>query len=307
MTRVAVSGANGFVGGYTIERLKHDGHETIPLVRRPYGQAGEVVIGDLEKAGSTIKIPAFDCCVHLVAKTHISGHYDDELSAYRRTNVEGTRNALALAKAAGATRFVYMSSIKVLGEETEAGKPFGDYSPAHPEDDYGCTKYEAESLVREYCEAQDIAWTIIRPPLVYGPGVKANFIALGRLALSGLPLPLGRVDNRRSLIYVRNLADFVAHCITEDSTHNRIFTISDGEDVSTRQLVQEIGDAAGKKVIFLAVPVVVLRWASRGIGRKDIYRRLFGNLQVEIAAARATGWKPPHSLAEGLRETFAAP
>lgn len=304
--RVAVTGAAGFVGRRAVLDLRAAGLDIVPLVRRASGGEHEIVVGDLAEIGPTLSLPPLDACLHLAGRAHVlNDAADDPMEAYRRTNVEGTRRLLAAVIRAGCRHFVYVSSVKAAGERS-VGAPLNPDDPMRPEDPYGISKAEAETLVREMCEAAGIAWTILRPPLVYGPGVAANFQRLLRLALSGLPLPLGAARNRRSMVFVGNLADAMRAVLTTPAGHGRVFYVSDGEDVSTVDLIRRIARAGERRAWLVPVPQAVLAIAAHLAGKTGEVRRLFDDLQVDARPLNeALDWNPPYTVDEALRLTIA--
>jgi UDP-glucose 4-epimerase len=231
----------------------------------------------------------------------------DPLADFRRVNVQGTLNLARQAAATGVRRFVFISSIKVNGETTDLGYPFtADDVPAPLDDPYGVSKMEAEQGLRQIAAETGMEVVIIRPPLVYGPGVKANFAALMRAVQRGWPLPLGMVHNQRSLVGLDNLVDFIVTCITHPQAANQTFLVSDGKDLSTTELVRGMAKAAGMPARLLPVPLWVLQAGASLLGKGDAVQRLCGNLQVDISKARSLlGWVPPVSVEEGLRRAMA--
>jgi nucleoside-diphosphate-sugar epimerase len=226
----------------------------------------------------------------------------DPLIAFRSVNVEGTLNLARQAAAAGVKRFVFVSSVKVNGEITEPGRAFTEADAPDPQDAYGQSKHEAEQGLRQTAIDTGMEVVIIRPPLVYGPGVKANFAALMRAVQRGWPLPLGAVHNQRSLVALDNLVDFIITCITHPQAANQTFLVSDGQDLSTTELVRGMAQAAGVPARLLPVPVWALQAAGSLLGKGDAVQRLCGNLQVDISKARTLlGWVPLVSVVEGLR------
>ncbi|CAN7274449.1 NAD-dependent epimerase/dehydratase family protein [Brevundimonas sp. LjRoot202] len=302
--RVAISGARGFVGRRTVKDLGAAGFDVVPLVRRSGGTDDEIAVGDLAEIAPTLALPAIDACLHLAGRAHkLNDAAEDPLAAYRSTNVEGTRRLLDAVIRAGCRHFVYVSSVKAAGERSTAG-PLHPDDPMHPEDPYGVSKAEAEILVRETCDAAGIGWTILRPPLVYGPGVAANFHRLLRLALSGLPLPLGAATNRRSMVFVGNLADAMRAVLTTPESRGRTFYVTDGEDVSTADLIRRIARAGGKRAWLLPVPRTLLALPARLVGKGGEFRRLFDDLQVDARPLReALHWTPPYSVDQALQLT----
>ena len=226
----------------------------------------------------------------------------DPLTEFRRVNVQGTRHLAQQAAAAGVRRFVFISSIKVNGEATLPGKAFlADDVPA-PLDPYGVSKMEAEQGLRDIAAQTGMEVVIVRPPLVYGPGVKANFQAMMRWLTRGVPLPLGAIDNRRSLVALGNLVDLIVTCIHHPAAANQTFLVSDGEDLSTTQLLRRMGQALGMPARLMPVPTSLLKLGASLVGRPAVAQRLCGSLQVDISKTRQLlGWTPPLSVDEGLK------
>ncbi len=225
----------------------------------------------------------------------------EPLADFRRVNVEGTRQLARQAAAAGVQRFVYVSSIKVNGESTAPGRPFRADDPPQPVDPYGISKHEAEQALREQAATAGMELVVIRPPLVYGPGVRANFRSMMTWLQRGIPLPLGAIDNRRSLVALDNLCDLIVTCVQHPAAAGRTFLAGDGEDVSTTELLQRLGRALGHPARLLPVPPGLLRTTLGLLGKGDIAQRLCSSLQVDISTARELlGWQPPISLDEGL-------
>jgi nucleoside-diphosphate-sugar epimerase len=247
-----------------------------------------------------------DCVVHLAARVHVMNDaVPDPLAEFRAANVELTVHLARQAAQAGVHRFIFISSVKVNGEETAADRPFTANDTPQPQDPYGVSKMEAEQALRSLAAQIGLEVVIIRPPLVYGPGVKANFAALMRAVQRGWPLPLGTVRNQRSLVALDNLVDFIITCITHPQAANQTFLVSDGQDISTTELVRGMARAAGVPARLLPVPVWVLQAGAALLGKGDAVQRLCGNLQVDISKARRLlGWVPPISVDEGLRRAM---
>jgi nucleoside-diphosphate-sugar epimerase len=226
----------------------------------------------------------------------------DPLAAFRTVNVDGTLNLARQAAASGVKRFVFISSVKVNGESTEPGHAFSEADAPNPQDAYGQSKHEAEQGLRQIAYDTGIEVVIIRPPLVYGPRVKANFAALMRAVQRGWPLPLGAVHNQRSLVALDNMVDLIVTCITHPQAANQTFLVSDGEDLSTPDLIRRMARAMSRPARLLPVPKSVLMAAATILGKRDMAQRLCGDLQVDISKARTLlGWNPPISVDEGLR------
>ena len=245
-----------------------------------------------------------DAVVHCAARVHVmQDDATDPLQAYREVNVNGTLKLASQAAQAGVRRFVFVSSIKVNGEFTEVGKPFtADDVPA-PEDHYGVSKHEAEELLRQNAAETGMEVVIIRPPLVYGPGVKANFESMMRWLARGVPVPLAAVtENRRSLVALDNLVDLIITCLSHPAAANQTLLVSDGEDLSTAQLLKRTGAAMGHPARLFYVPPALLKLGATVLNKPGIYQRLCGSLQLDIAKTRQLlGWTPPVSVVEGLR------
>jgi nucleoside-diphosphate-sugar epimerase len=301
--KLCITGANGFVGKYLCNQLEVKAHTIVRIVRNsctPYEQA----VGDIGPQTAWVALlGGCDVVVHLAARVHvIQDTAIDPLTAFRLINVDGALNLARQAAAVGVRRFVFVSSVKVNGESTEFGKTFAETDPPHPLDDYGQSKQEAELGLRHIAADTGMEVVIIRPPLVYGFGVKANFASLMRAVKKGVPLPLGAVHNQRSLIGIDNLVDFLITCIDHPLAANETFLVSDGQDVSVPELVRGLADAMGVKAHLLPIPVSVLQFGAALLGKRDAVNRLCENLQVDIDKARKLlAWTPPISIYEGLR------
>lgn len=306
--KIAVTGANGFVGRAVLARLAQLGIEAVPLVRRPCGLEGERVVGDLADLGLVAgDLAGVSVVVHLAARTHVMNETaGDPLAEYRRTNVAGTAHLLEIAGTAGIERFVFMSSIKAVGEWSLPGEPLGPGTEPRPEDAYGRSKLEAEALVRSVCEQAGIAFKIIRPPLVHGSEAKGNLARLDKLVRSGAPLPLASLRNARSFVGVGNLADAtVAACLTGGGD-GAILHIAD-LTVSTPQLIRLIGEATGKTARLVPFPPRLLRWLMLTMGLGHIGERLFGSLELATETSFSQlDWRPSTKGADALRASFAA-
>ena len=244
--------------------------------------------------------------VHAAARVHIMRDIvSDPLLEYRKVNVDGTLNLARQSARAGVERFVFISSIKVNGEETVVGHAFRPEDEAKPVDPYGISKWEAEQGLRKIAKETGMEVVIIRPPLVYGPGVKGNFANLIKLVRKGLPLPLGAIHNRRSMIALDNLVDLIITCIDHPNAANQVFLASDGQDLSTTELLQGLAQAMGRSSRLLPVPGALLSLAATILGKKPVVDRLLGSLQVDISKTRELlDWTPPISVDDGLRRCF---
>jgi nucleoside-diphosphate-sugar epimerase len=306
---VLVTGATGFVGTGVIDRIRRAtdlrlraaARRKAPLI----GEQEYAKIGDLR--GSTdwsAALGGVDTVVHLAARVHIMRDTaTDPLRAFRELNVNATENLARQAASAGARRFVYLSSIKVNGEQTAPGRPFTASDAPAPLDPYGQSKHEAEEALRAVTRETGMEHVIIRPPIVYGPGVKANFLSMMRWLHRGIPLPFGALHNQRSLVGLDNLADLILTCVRHPGARNQVFLAADGEDLSTTALLRRLSCALGRSARLIPVPEAVLRAALAALGKPDLARRLCGSLQVDIGATRHTlGWTPPLNVDEGLKK-----
>ena len=324
MTTALVTGANGFIGSALCAALANHDYCVRGVVRDPSRSAGlscEITkVRDIEPdtdwSGSLIGV---GMVVHLAARVHMMrDSATDPLAEFRRVNVAGTLNLARQSAAAGVRRFVFLSSVKVNGETTgsrakgkvareENGRVgFSEKDTPNPQDPYSVSKWEAELALKHIAAETGMEVVILRPPLVYGPGVKANFAALMRAVQRGWPLPLGSVQNQRSLVALDNLVDFIVTCITHPQAANQTFLVSDGQDLSTTELVRGMAQAAGVPARLLPVPVWALQAGASLLGKGDAVQRLCGNLQVDMSKARSLlGWVPPVSVEEGLSRAMA--
>ena len=245
--------------------------------------------------------------IHLAARVHVMHDTaSDPLAAFREVNLDATLELASQAAAAGARRFVFVSSVKVNGEATAPGRAVTERDVPAPQDAYAISKWEAEQGLRQIAASTGMEVVIIRPPLVYGPGVKANFAALMRAVQRGMPLPLGAVQNLRSLVGLDNLVDFIITCARHPAAANQTFLVSDGADISTPDLVRAIARASGRPARLLSVPVGLLASLAALLGKRAAVDRLCSSLQLDISKARGLlQWAPPVTLDEGLRRAFA--
>ena len=308
--RLLVTGANGFVGRALCDELIRRGNKVVAGTRSGAGaptNCEPVAVGNID--GVTDWQPALEgseVVVHLAAHVHIpkSGAIDGAM--FRTVNAAGTLHLAKQAASRGVKRFVYLSSVKVHGEVSRPGFPIQEDDLPHPVDGYGLSKWEAEKALQQLAKETGMDVVIIRPPLVYGPQVKANFATLMRAVLRGWPLPLGAIHNQRSLVALDNLTDFIATCIFHPAAAHQTFLVSDGHDISTTDLVRGLAQAAGLEARLIPVSPGVLEFVGACLGKRDQIQRLCGNLQVDISKARRElGWTPPISISEGLRRAIA--
>ena len=313
MASTLITGAAGFVGHYLCRHLAPRHALRLAVRALPAGDSlrefGEVhASGDV--CGTTDwseSLRGVNAVVHLANRAHVMRESAvDPVAAYLEVNVEGTRRLAEQAVAAGVQRLVYLSSVKVLGERTPA-KAFDGLSIPAPEDPYGQSKRDAEQVLRDVAEKTGLEVVVLRPPLVYGPGVGANFLRLMRWVSRGIPLPVSAVHNRRSLIYVGNLASAIESALLHPAAAGKTFLVSDGAPVSTAQLVSMLASAL--EVSDRSWPLLpsLLQFAGTIAGKRGEVDRLIDSLAVDDSAIRRDlGWMPPFSMAEGLRETAIA-
>lgn len=303
---VAISGASGFVGGALLASLGARGWGIRGIARS--GVAGSGLLRSPELGAHADWSSLLSGCaavVHAAARVHVMRDTaDDSLAEFRRVNVDGTLALARSAARAGVRRFIFLSSVKVNGEETAPGRAFRHDDTPAPVDPYGVSKLEAERGLRELGNDTGMEIVVIRPPLVYGPGVKANFRSMMRWVHRGVPLPFGAIRNKRSFIALDNLVDLVGSCLEHRTAPGGVFLASDGEDLSTPELLERVGRALGRPARLVSVPGTLLRLAATVVGKRDLGRRLCGSLQVDISMTRQRlGWTPPVSVDEALEKT----
>jgi nucleoside-diphosphate-sugar epimerase len=306
---VCVTGASGFVGRELCSALQRSGHRVRAAVRDPrHSVSGctEVVgVGDIAADPDwNAALHGVDVVVHTAARVHVMRDTaSDPLAAFRRVNVAATERLARAAVENGVRRLVFLSSIKVNGDAT-TGRAFSAAEPAAPRDAYGISKHEAEQVLQRIARESGLELVIVRPPLVYGPGVGGNFLRLLRLVERGIPLPLGAVHNRRSMIYNGNLADALIACAAHPAAADKTYLVSDGDDRSTSSLIGELASGMGKRARLLRVPPSALDWAGRLTGKREEVERLTGSLVVDSSPIRRElDWHAPFSVHDGLERT----
>ncbi|QCY13776.1 SDR family oxidoreductase [Pseudomonas sp. MPC6] len=307
---VFLTGATGFVGGATLSRLVAEDYTVVAALRNGSNKLGSkattVYVDGFDGATSwNESLNNIDVVIHAAARVHVMNDTEaDPLAAFRRVNVDGTLNLARHAAQAGVKRFIFISSIKVNGEGTAPGIAYSPEDTPGPVDPYGISKMEAEQGLRKLACETGMEVVIIRPVLVYGPGVKANFRNMMRWLDKGIPLPFGAIHNRRSLVALDNLVDLIFMCISHPAAADQTFLVSDGDDLSTTQLLKKMAMALGRPARLLPIPSWILSGAAALLGRKDLSNRLCGSLQVDISKTSSLlGWTPPVSVEEALKVT----
>jgi nucleoside-diphosphate-sugar epimerase len=308
MTRVLVTGATGFVGRTFCEVLSQAGHTVRAALRAarpmPAGVSEAAIVGDIgAQTDWRAALLGVDLVVHLAARAHVIHDSPANAALYYETNAEGTRRLAESAAEASVGRFVYLSSVKVNGEAT-LDKPYTAADEPFPQDDYGKSKWLAEQRLAQLAGRNGMATVIVRSPLVYGPGVRANFLRLMRIVDKEWPLPLGAVENERSMVSIWNLCDFLATVSSHPAAQNRTWMVSDGDDLSTPELIRRIGRAMGRRVRLLPIPAALLKLMGRLAGQKAEMDRLCGSLAVDVTQTRRElGWSPLLTVDEGIART----
>ena len=307
---ILITGASGFVGKALCANLVKRCAVRISVRKKSVADwpvGSDVIQASLSPEQDWVKaLSGVSSVIHCAARVHVMNEEAvDPLVEFRRVNVEGTLRLARQAAEARVRRFLFVSSIKVNGEHSSPGNPFTADQPPAPGDPYGVSKCEAEAGLRELSQETGMEVVIIRPPLVYGPGVKANFLAMMRWLQRGMPLPLGGVTaNRRSLVFLDNLVDLIDTCVDHPAAANQTFLVSDDEDLSTAELLRRMAAALGKPARLLPVPVELITMGAKLIGRPGIAQRLCGSLQADIGKTKALlDWLPPASVDDGLRIT----
>lgn len=316
MTRVLVTGANGFVGSALCDRLRDAEY----VVRKGVRDEATLPQGGQNESGNFEGVVLHDrstedearhafqdvsAVIHLAARVHVmADHAADPLHEFRRVNTDWTERLARAAVSQGVRRFVYMSSVKVNGEESLA--PFTEEDAPNPQDPYGISKWEAEQALAQVASQTGLEVVVVRSPLVYGLGVGGNFLALMNVLRREIPLPLDRVQNRRSLIYRGNLVDALIRCVRDARGAGRTYLVNDGEDLSTPDLIRRLARALGLSPRLWPMPLSMLRWVGRLAGKGAMIDRLLGSLQVDSSRIRRElDWRPPYAVDQGLAETAA--
>ncbi|TVP09805.1 UDP-glucose 4-epimerase family protein [Shewanella sp. MSW] len=309
MEKILITGYSGFVGRHLLNTLSSPYRINL-LGRSNVSECYDHLNANIDsKSDYSSILEQVGVVVHVAARVHVMNDISlDPLREFREVNTAGTMNLARQAVKAGVKRFIFVSSIKVNGESTEIGKPFTENDYRCPQDFYGQSKAEAELQLLELAKQTGLEVVIIRPTLVYGPGVKANFASLLHLVSKGLPLPFGSVkDNKRSLVSVHNLVDLIVTCIDHPKAANQVFLVSDDHDISTAEMVKHMSQALGKSCRLFSVPLWCYRLVGKLTGKMDVVDRLIGSLQVDITHTKKTlGWTPPQTLEHGFKEAAEA-
>ena len=314
MKKILVTGANGFVGRKLVAHLTRSNDEVVRCVRSARTDNFEsglktFVVGDINNETDwRISLKGVDSIVHLAGRVHIlHDSVRNPLGKFRRINVDGTINLARQSVAAGVKRFIFISSIKVNGEFSCLGEPFTADAFSSPTDPYAVSKFEAENSLFEIAEETGLEVVIIRPPLIYGADVKANFFRMMQYLSQGIPLPFGAIYNKRSFVALGNLVDLIETCLDHPAAANEVFLVSDGEDLSTTELLKRLGLALGKPARLLPVPQWLLEIGLKMLGKGDMAQRLCCSLHVDIyKTRRLLGWSPLICVDEALVKTARA-
>lgn len=308
---VLITGASGFVGQSLLKRLDADpGYISTPVFRKPDMQLDRsaLIISELSaRTDWENGLQGIDVVVHLAARVHVMNEHElDPQEAYNSVNVEATEHLARQAAAAGVRRFIFISSVKVNGESTEYGCPFRHDDMVSPDDHYAVSKYLAEKKLLEVGEDTGMQVVILRPPLVYGPGVKGNFIRLVKAVLNERWLPFGAINrNKRSMVYIDNLVDLIVLCVRHPKAASHVFMVADEQALSTSTLIRSMAGSAGVQRRLVSVPGFILRALFLVSGKKALITRLLDSLEVDISYTKSVlGWVPPVSVQEGIKRTM---
>ena len=310
MKEVLVTGANGFVGTALCRSLAAEGRVVRRALRRRSGGPhsasfpGIVTVGDIgPETEWSVALEGVHVVIHLAARVHVmDDSSEDPLGAYRHVNVAGTENLARQAAACGVRRLVFISTVKVHGEERDVS--YSEENDLSPKDPYGVSKLEAETVLHRVAEETGLEVVIIRPPLVYGPGVKANFLRLLGVVVRGIPLPFASINSRRSMVYLGNLVEAISICATHPKAAGQVFLVSDCDDVSTAELIRRIAIALGREPRLMHFPPNLIRLAGRLLGKTNAVVRLLGSLTIDSSKIkRELGWQPPYTMIEGITKT----
>ena len=303
---VLVTGSNGFLGSALTASLKSQGIDVLGTLRKSKHSQKQIAIGEIHRETDWSKaLVGIDVVVHCAARVHVMNDTaSDPLDDFREVNTRATINLANQASAAGVKRFIFISSIKAGGEISQLGTPLLESRDYVPYDPYGLSKFEAEQQLLGLAENSKIEVVIIRPTLIYGPGVKANFETMMKWASKPIPLPFGAIDNKRSLVYIDNLVSLIEVCLTHLNAKNQIFYVNDDNDLSTSDLLRKLYKSFKNRIPLIPVPTNIIKLFFKLIGKSDYSDRLLGSLQVDISKAKTLlNWEPPYSVDESLDKT----
>ena len=305
--KILVTGATGFVGTALVRLLKSQGHTLVLVASKNAAKTPQDHFHPLDISTRPDWRPLLigcDVVVHLAARVHVMKERENADQAYFKLNVEATKHLAQQALESGVKRFIYLSSLKVNGECNLDGRAFTEQDTPNPVGSYAQSKYQAEQILFDLARKSSLEVTVIRPPLVYGPNVRANFQSLLSVVYHQRPLPFAGIKNQRSYVYVENLVSLIARCLDHPRAANECFLVSDAHDLSTPQLIVACATALGVKPKLFYLPQSLLHWFSKFLGKEAFYQRLCGDLRVDISKSkRLLGWRPPFSVEAGLLET----
>ncbi len=304
---ILITGATGFIGNHLLSELEQKNHRIVIALRKPSTSNSNhktTVVGEIDNSTPwKTALENIDVVIHLAARAHIlQESVTNPEAQFDRVNAEGTINLVKQCIEAEVKHFIFLSSIGAV--TTLSDTIINESSPCNPDTPYGKSKLKAEKALEELCQNSSMNYTILRPTLVYGANNPGNMERLLKLVAKGLPLPLGGVNNSRSLVYVGNLVDAIIPCINHPNAKNQTFIVSDGEDLSTPELIRRIGKAMNKTPLLLPIPSSVIRIGTKLLGKGEVGDRLLGSLQVDSSKIRETlNWQPPYTVDEGLKIT----
>ena len=304
--RIAITGSNGFLGNHLYEFLNKRNFECIGIQRYFENNKKIRIIENINGNTDWSKaLKGIDVIIHCAGIAHkLNIAKDDSLDIFREVNIEGTKKLIIAATENKVKRFIFISSIKVNGEKTKISSKFLNNSAPNPIDKYAFSKYEAEKIVQKYCKKNQMEYVIIRPPLIYGPGVKGNFLRLIKLINLNLPLPFGNIKNKRSMVFVVNLCDLICKCITYSKASGKILLISDNEVLSTSKLIKIIQKFLNSKTYNFPVPEKLLVFSFKLIKKYSMVEKLVESLEIiPKDTYQIMDWQPPYSVEYGLKAT----
>lgn len=308
---ILITGSNGFLGRYLCQYLSERNHSILAHTRQPQAFDHSNITNinfDLNDNLDSLDLSQVEAIIHCAGRAHIMNETaESPLKAYRQTNVQGTLNLAQKAVESGVKRFIYLSSIKVNGEETPIN-PFTPNDEFNTHDPYGLSKYEAEQALLSLAKTTNLEVVIIRPVLIYGPNVKANFKSMIALSAKKLPLPIGCLDNKRSMVSVYNLADLIDTCLMHPNAKNQVFLASDQDDISVKQLFEKLAHCQNNKLLMLPVPKSLITLLASLVGKKAVASRLCSALVVDTSKnTQLLGWTAPYSVDASLEKMFNTP